>query len=239
MADARALAAANNAAWCDRVCRSHGLATVFAADAWTCALRAPTYYPDAVALVPDLSIPALLARIAATPGCSIKDSFASLDLAPWGFRVLFEASWLVRERSAAVERPAPVWRWEVVHDETQFTEWERAWRGDDGPAGVLRSDLMGDPSIAVVGGYDADGTVVAGGVLNRDASCVGISNVFALGDESDEAWAALVGLAEERFGPETFVGYESGAALRAAARAGFVETGPLRVWMLKADDDQP
>lgn len=126
-----------------------------------------------------------------------------------------------------------MWRWEVVPaDIDRFTEWERAWRGDDGPVGVLRPDLAGDPAIAVVGGYDADGAVVAGGVLNHTAGCVGISNVFAPHDDSGEAWAALVDLAAERFGSQTLVGYESGPALHAAARAGFAETGPLRVWML-------
>ncbi len=96
MASVRALAAANNAKWCDVVCGTHGLEPVFGRDAWTSRTRTPPYYPSAVTLVPGLSVPELLARVDRGAGCSIKDSFASLDLTEFGFRVLFEAEWIVR-----------------------------------------------------------------------------------------------------------------------------------------------
>ena len=50
-------AAANNAAWCDFVCRRHGLEPVFTADAWTCPTRTPDLHPDAVTLVPAIDGP--------------------------------------------------------------------------------------------------------------------------------------------------------------------------------------
>jgi hypothetical protein len=31
------------------------------------------------------------------PGCSVKDSFGTLDLARWGFDELFEAHWIFRD----------------------------------------------------------------------------------------------------------------------------------------------
>src|SRR5947207_3033271 len=89
----RTLAAANNAGWCSTVCRSHGLHTTFDDDAWTSRTRTPPLYPDAVTLEPEVSVPELLARIDVSPGCSVKDSFDSLDLTAHGFRTLFEAEW--------------------------------------------------------------------------------------------------------------------------------------------------
>ena len=95
------LAAVNNAHWCDAVCRTHAIDSKFDDDAWTSRTRTPPYYPDAVTLTPSPSIPELLARIDASEGCSIKDSFASLDLHPFGFRELFDAQWITRPAMAA------------------------------------------------------------------------------------------------------------------------------------------
>lgn len=89
------MAAANNAEWCDLVCRTYGAQTRFDEDAWTSRTRTPPGYPDAVTLVPHPSAPDLLARIDTSAGCSIKDSFASMDMTTYGFRVLFDAQWIV------------------------------------------------------------------------------------------------------------------------------------------------
>src|SRR5690349_13349736 len=96
----RGFAALNNAQWCDLICRSHGARTRFDDVAWTSSTRTPPYYPDAVTLIPDLSVPDLLARIDSSAGCSIKDSFASLNLTEHGFRLLFEAQWIVHSDAA-------------------------------------------------------------------------------------------------------------------------------------------
>jgi hypothetical protein len=85
------------------------------------------------------------------PGCRVKDSFAALDLAPWGFHVLFDPPGSAQHR----RRPSPPRRGVVGP-------------GDDGRRGPSRLDL---------------------------------------------------------------VGYEAGEDLEAATAAGFLSTGPLRVWM--------
>src|SRR3954469_13638689 len=90
-------AAQNNAEWCDAFCRTYGILGHFARDAWSCAERTPQLYPDAVTLVRGASGDALLARVDASGGCSIKDSFADLDLSPMGFEILFAAEWLCEE----------------------------------------------------------------------------------------------------------------------------------------------
>ena len=93
----------NNAFWCDQVCREQGVETSWWPSAWVAHRRTPEFFPDAVTLTPDADPEALLAAVDSGPGCSIKDSYATLDLAPYGFRVLFAAEWIFLPSP----RPAP------------------------------------------------------------------------------------------------------------------------------------
>jgi len=229
MDDWRAIAALNNAEWCDVVCRSHGARTRFDGDAWTSPTRTPPYYPDAVTLVPDLSVPDLLARIDASAGCSIKDSFAALDLADHGFRVLFDAQWIVHTGAQLPPREGDA-RWERVRDVDEFERWVEAWRGADEPADVLRPELLEHDSVAVLAAHAGD-RIVAGAILNRSANAVGISNFFADDDSTSTSWSGCLAFAESHFGTANLVGYESGDRLAAAQRNGFEVAGPLRVWI--------
>ena len=169
----RAIAALNNAEWCDVICRSHGARTRMDDVAWTSSIRTPPYYPDAVTLVPDLSVPDLLARIDSAAGCSIKDSFASLNLATYGFRVLFDAQWIVFPDTWRLpETGGP--DWELVRDLEDFSMWVEAWRGAEGPTGVLRSDVLAHDSVAVLAARSVD-RIVAGAIATYSSNVVGIS----------------------------------------------------------------
>jgi hypothetical protein len=81
-----------NATWCDVYCRVHGVTGVFGPRAWTSPSRTPEFYPDAVTLTPSATVADVLPLVDVSAGCSVKDSFASLN--PPGFTLLFEASWL-------------------------------------------------------------------------------------------------------------------------------------------------
>ncbi|MFK0252456.1 hypothetical protein [Streptomyces sp. NPDC090445] len=222
-------AARNNAAWCAAVCAGGA----FTADAWTSARRTPPYYPDAVTLTRDVPAAALAAALDTdSPGCSVKDSFAVLDLAPAGFEVLFEAQWIHRpaDAPAPAGTASPALAWSRVADAAELDRWEAAWDGERS-SGLFHPGLLtGD--IAFLAGRDADGRILAGAVVNAAAGVVGVSNVFAAdGVGDDEAWAgALAGIAGLWPGLPV-VGYESGEDLRTAARHGFTELGPLRVWL--------
>ena len=96
MDDRLASAVIDNARWCHLVCSTHGIVGRFDEDAWVSPRRTPPMYPDAVTLSDDVLIEALLSRIDRTAGCSIKDSFSTLDLTAEGFVVLFDAQWLWR-----------------------------------------------------------------------------------------------------------------------------------------------
>ena len=98
------LAVEENVAWCDHVARGAGVVTEHDADRWWATTRTPPLYPDAITRRPGLDAASVLAGIDRTEGCSVKDSFADLDLEPEGFEVLFEAHWL------HVDEPEPGWR---------------------------------------------------------------------------------------------------------------------------------
>jgi len=229
MSQLQSIAALNNAEWCDLVCRTHGLAPTMGDDAWTSDARTPPYYPDAVTLVPRLSVAGLLDRVKASAGCSIKDSFASLDLSAAGFRVLFDAEWIERP-PAAIAQTATTPPWEVVSNPEMFALWEQAWRGL-GARDVLRVDLLGHPSVKVLAAMAGE-RVVAGAVLNRSATVVGVSNFFAEPGSAGESWSGCLALADTLFAGATLVGYERGDGLETARAKGFRTVGSLRVWSL-------
>lgn len=211
------------------MCRTHGIDTEVDGDAWTSRTRTPSLYPDAVTLVPDPSLPKLLARVDASPGCSIKDSFASLDLTSYGFRVLFDAQWIVRVLTAPQTIAAGP-RWTVVRDVNAFAKWENAWRGGRGPLDVLRADLLRMQSVKVLAAK-VDDRIVGGAVLSRSVPVVGISNYFADAPIASTSWQGCLAFTNALFPSETLVGYESGDALAQAGMYGFDAVGLLRVWV--------
>ncbi|MET9609519.1 hypothetical protein ABZZ17_31385 [Streptomyces sp. NPDC006512] len=224
-------AARNNADWCDAVCRTHGAAGVFGPDAWTTAVRTPPLYPDAVSLTPSAPVAGVLGGIdTGSPGCSVKDSFASLDLGPAGFEVLFEAQWIHRPAG-----PAPVGsggagpRWSRVSGPGELADWEAAWAGEEA-SGLFRPGLL-SPDVVFLAGRSG-GRIVAGAVLSTGGGVAGVSNLFAPDAAgTDSAWAAAVTTASGLWPALPLVGYEHGEDLDAAVRAGFAPVGPLRVWL--------
>jgi hypothetical protein len=222
------VAARNNAAWCDAVCRTHGSPGVFADEVWTVPRRSPQFYPDAITLDPNVTADRFLPRIDTTPGCSVKDSFGTLDLAPFGFGVLFEATWICLEAGSRATDDGRV-RWAAARDAREVQEWATAW-AEPGVASPFRPELLEVPDVAILAERDPT-HVVAGAVLNRAAGVVGLSNLFTTNGDLDGAWNGAVAAARELFPDEAIVGYESGADLDAARRRGFVPLGPLRVWV--------
>ncbi|HEX2381005.1 MAG TPA: hypothetical protein VHI95_00090 [Acidimicrobiales bacterium] len=223
-------AARNNAAWCDAVCAAHGLTASFDDRVWSCASRTPPLYPDAVTLDPTASADDVLVCVdTTTPGCSVKDSFAMLDLRTARFRVLFDATWIGRTRTNEATRASDTWS--RVVDPAELERWRRASDLE------LRDELLDREDILILAGRrssnanDDDNDIVAGAVLNHSDSVIGISNVFAAGGVLDSVWSACVGFTDDQFPGVPLVGYEAGAPLAAALRHGFEPLGQLRVWI--------
>ncbi|WP_373305832.1 hypothetical protein [Streptomyces filipinensis] len=210
--------------------RSHGLASEFGPQAWAAPARTPLYYPDAVTLVPHADRAALATRIdTATPGASVKDSFADLDLTEAGFQVLFEAQWI--HRPAGAPALTSDLDWYVVGAPDTLRAWALAWDDGNGNADLFRPELLDDSATFVLAGQSASGRVVAGAVASRSNHVVGITNVFALDGGPDVAWPVVLGAVHRLFPTLPVVGYEQGDDLMAAIRHGFEPVGPLRIWL--------
>jgi hypothetical protein len=227
--DVRAVAAMNNAAWCDLVARLHGIDGSFRWDAWASPVRTPDFYPDAVTLDPAATADRVIGLVDPSVGCSIKDSFAALDLAPWGFARLFEATWVGLEAGAG-RAPRPRLRWRRVRDPGELERWETAWRDEPSGPRLFLPGLLEHPEVAVLAAGERD-DIAAGGILNLGGGAVGISNAFAGSSDPIEPYAGCVATANDLFPGMTLVGYESDEALDAATTAGFRPLGPLTVWL--------
>jgi hypothetical protein len=221
-------AAANNAKWCDLIARSHGLSTCADAQAWTCQSRPPPLYPDAVTLVRCLSVPDLLGRVDASPGCSVKDSFAALDLGPYGFRILFEADWIARPAADPMMTSGPGWR--RIVEPAGLARWQDAWRPDGGPGDLFGASILDHDWVAVLAA-EQDDQIIAGAIVTCGPVVAGISNFFACPGAAPEPWPGCLAMASSLFPGRAVVGYESGDELIRAERHGFQRIGRLRVWV--------
>ncbi|GAA1435204.1 hypothetical protein GCM10009616_31650 [Microlunatus lacustris] len=210
----------DNAAWCDAVCRAAGLPTSASAEVWSVGRRSPDGYPDAVTLRPGLRAATVLARIEAGDGCSVKDSFADLDLAPAGFGVLFEASWIGR-RAPTTSAPLAL-DWLEVSTAAELTPWSRRLEVPPLPPALLTQ-----PGLHVLGAVE----VGAGFVLSRTGAVVGVSHAVPGAADPAILWADVVALAGQLHPGADLVGYEQGADLEHSSTAGFEPIGTLRVWM--------
>lgn len=224
-----ASAVRNNAEWCAAVSRSHGITGTFDDRAWWSPHRTPTYYPDAVTLRPDALPGGFLPGVDSSSGCSVKDSYGTLDLTPHGFVELFAARWI--HRAAGLPVPdAPVLRPERVLTADRLRAWQDAWHGGDAPD-VFRPVLLEDPAVAVLAFHDGE-DLAGGAVLNRSTGLVGVSSLFAVdGRDVDGIWSAAVATAAAHFPGLPLVGYEHGDDLGPALDGGFTVLGELRVWL--------
>jgi hypothetical protein len=162
----------------------------------------------------------ILHRIDASPGCSVKDSFAALDLP--GFETLFEAEWIARGPAPAM---APsTFEWSLVGSPIELAEFDQAHSGSD----LFVPALLQSPQVAVFGGW-RDGRIQAGCVANLSGSVVGLSNVFGPDEALTAVWVDVVGALTARFPDMPIVGYEREYDLEAAMSCGFKAIGDLRV----------
>lgn len=241
MLDRAATAARNNALWCDAVCRAHGIRTSLTGELWSSASRTPPYYPDAVTLSAGASAYDVLASVDAGEGCSVKDSFATLDLSSEDFTRLVDGHWLWRgadgdgdgdtqadsDTDSDTGTRADGRRWHRVISTDEMHDWARAWAADPDDAAILTPALLAEPGVFVL----ATEHLEAGAIVNLTGSVAGVSNVFDRGGDHGRAWREAVGAAGSVARRLPLVGWDAGDGLRAAVAAGFEATGPLTVWM--------
>jgi hypothetical protein len=224
-----AMAARNNADWCDAFCDLHGIRGEFGHDGWASIARTPRYYPDAVTLVRSVDPAELLSRVDPSSGCSVKDSYADLDLTPWGFEVLFDAFWIHRARGSRLGQTGRL-SWEPVRDDAELAAWEAAWGSDPTAPRAFLPGLLGRDDVAILAARKSD-AIVAGAILNSAAGVIGLSNVFAADLDPADAFASAATKAGRLWPGHELVGYQAGTSLDAAVRAGFEPIGRLVVWI--------
>jgi len=228
----------NNAEWCEIVCALHGNSGTFVDAMWMNRGRVPRFYPNVQTLAREapgqIKLIEELIRLRLPIGWAVKDSFASLNLAPLGFTLLFEAQWifLAQEKVRSLASAAP--RWETLRFENAVAQWESAWRdanGDTNTARIFLRELLDNPDVAIVAGY-RDEHIVAGAIGNRSSGVVGWSNFFAVrGEDTRVCAAGSLAQISRNFPDTAIVGYEEGEMLRLAESLGFEALGPLRVWL--------
>lgn len=219
---------ANNASWCDTVCRSHGYPGTFGTALWSSPRHRLQFYPHAITLLPEVTAPEVLAAAEPSRPFAVKDSFARLDLAPVGFELLGEADWIAREVEAT-GWPYDGPRWEVVARPANLDGWEAAWSDGSGSGPVFLPILLSDPRCAILA-CRQENTIIAGAIAYTADGVTGISNVFSAGLPIDLVWPG-VWHAVSRLHPHLpVVGYEEGPILKAAQKAGFRTLGALRIY---------
>jgi hypothetical protein len=230
---------ANNAGWCDAVCRSHGYPGEFTPRTWISSRHDLPFYPNAITLSPDATTADTQAARDPDRAYGVKDSFACLDLAPAGLAPLFEADWIAWDPAPEQQPPAKGLDWKAVDGAAALVRWETAWAAGDDVAGLFRPALLADPGCAFLGCY-RDGALAAGAIAYTAAGVTGISNIFETSMPGDvlrpgilwpgTLWRGAV-LAAAALRPGLpVVGYERGEDLAAAREAGGQVLGPLRVW---------
>jgi hypothetical protein len=232
-ADLCAAAARNNADWCDAMARAHGGPGQLVPGAWLNRQPAPRFYPNLVTLegahqyAAHLATTEQLLAAPPQPGWAVKDSFAALDLAPLGFELLFEASWIHRPAHGfgAINSK---YRAHRVSEEAALAAWEHAWRGaqQTAPARLFPATLLNESDHMIIAVVHGD-PIVAGCIASRSAGVLGISNLFA---EDDGARRACLDAATRAAPGLPLVGYERADNLARMMALGFAVIGPLRVW---------
>jgi hypothetical protein len=232
----------NNAKWCHAVCRAHGIPGEFRDSLWLNRRPVPRFYSNAITLSKtegaseQLDLIQALLREGTLCNFSVKDSFCTLNLAPLGFQILFEATWLWRKPS----RPKPTAvatgiDWIIVQDSSELARWEAAWNGlsandpSPQPDRIFLPSLLTEQDVIFIGAYQ-DRRIVAGGIANRTGEVVGVSNVFVLTEDALPYWAGCVTAIMEVFPGRPLVGYERGNELAIAQQLGFEASESLRVW---------
>ncbi|GAA2151261.1 hypothetical protein FHX52_0488 [Humibacillus xanthopallidus] len=231
--DRIALAARNNALWCDAVARSHGVRGTFDDEAWAAPTRTPPFYPDAVTLSPTAEEYDLLARIDDSDGCSVKDSWARLDLTLEDFARLVVGEWVWLDPSTPLpeQTPGSSRTWRRVRGADELAQWVQAWSSDPDAAAILRPSLLDEPGVHVLAARSETDAVVAGAILHVTGEVAGLGNVFARDGDVNRAWREAAAAVREVAPGIPLVGWEAGATVDAAVAAGCERLGPLTVWL--------
>lgn len=211
----------NNILWCGIVCNLHGLTQASSEHVWGLLSKAPEFYPDIITSSRHATSEEIMDFIGKREVFSIKDSFANLDMVPFGFEILFEAKWIYHAPVTDVGFVQE--EWSVVTKEKDLTRWALA----NGLQKVIKSDLLTHKDVKIYM-HEKNGEL-SGFITNLSANAVGISNVFS--NSQKNVWSDIVKIVSTYCPGIPMVGYESGDSLTSALLSEWTSLGPLRVWI--------
>ncbi|MDQ0877502.1 hypothetical protein QFZ77_006161 [Paenibacillus sp. V4I3] len=215
----------NNIVWCGVICELHGLTQTSSERVWGLLSKAPELYPDIITFSRHATSEEVKDFIGNREIFSIKDSFANLNMVPFGFKVLFEAKWIYHAPVTDVNYVQTGWG--VVSSEKDLAKWTFASELQK----VIKPKLLDQKDVKIFM-QEINGEI-SGFIANLSANAVGITNVFS--NSNKIIWSDVVPIVSTYFPGIPMVGYENGDDLTSALLSGWTTIGPLRVW-IKSND---
>ena len=221
----------NNALWCDEILTSAGAETRFHSGFWSAESKSLPLYPNIVTLSPGLSADLNRALKTLPVGAAVKDSFDTLNLNQFGCRKLFSGIWLFRPEQTS-RKSAVSSDWQKVTHAEGLKKWLSAWNTDEHLHQLFAAHLLEKRTVEFAA-IQRDGTLRAGAIFNKGpqlngAEVIGLSNVFCRKNWLHSALHALL----EPYAHRPVCTYEAdGGLLPVYRQLGFVECGPLSVWV--------
>jgi SH3-like domain-containing protein len=213
----------NNIAWCGMVCDTHEIAGISKENLWGLLSKAPIFHPEIITSSKNITNEELKYFIENGEVSSIKDSYANLDLLPFGFKILFEAEWIYHASVSDVDPIQTNWR--VITTEKDLAQWTKTSELES----VIKPNLLKLKDVKIFIREKNDG--IYGFIANLSANVVGISNVFSVGNKNESLWRDIPKIVSIEFPGLSIVGYEHKSNLTAAHLSGWTSIGPLRVWI--------
>lgn len=223
MNDQQDTAVLNNIIWCGIVCEMHGITHASSENIWGLQSQAPIYYPDIITSNKDVTAQQVINFIENREILSIKDSYANVDLGPFGYKILFEAEWIYHSTISNFEQIPSKWR--VIKTSKELKKWTSAYELEK----VIIPKILERNDVEIFMCEENGG--MSGFIANVGANAIGISNVFSDEISNIPIWTEIAQIVASRNPGLPLVGYEQGNDLKAAVKSGWKSIGPLRVWM--------
>lgn len=238
MKDKRQLAIYNNNALYDEIFANCGIIFQRTESVCYCPEQTPVYYSNLVTLTADWKPDEIFEKIdekfekESWLKWSIKDSFAVLDLAKYGFSRLFDAQWIYLEAEKFTPlRQSKRLRFAIIDNESELAAWRIAWDTDEKIGKEIFSPkLLSNPKVYFLAGY-RDGEIFCGCLVNKSDSVLGISNFFAP-DNQIYCWSEIIRFIFSSIEKRDIVGYERNVRARELEKTlNFERVGSLIVWL--------
>jgi hypothetical protein len=209
--------------WYDDVFALHRIPVRVEDGLWISLGPPPPWHSAAKTLQPGVGADRVAEAVGGPARCAVADSWGDLNLAPYGFHLLIEATWLLRTPRRTASRALPP-GWSVVKDFNDLAQWSAA----HDYAGVLPPAVLEHPRFRILACH-REGRLVGGAVVHDAGGAVGLSNTWGAGRvaESEDVLRAASALHPDR----DLTDYGEGTDRDAMVSAGFTPLGPQRVWI--------